>query len=764
MSSRSLSRRDFLKDTGALVVSVGLAGPASQLLAESTPLPLEDPDPTALDSWIAVHADETVTVFTGKIDYGQGVETSLAQIVAEELDVPFARIRMDMGDTATSVDQSVTAGSRTLSYGGPQMRQAAAAARQELLKIAAERLQTPADRLSVNEGIVSVVGDPAKRISYGKLIGDKRFNLRITATGTGWDMNVAPEVRAKDPRDYKVVGVSVPRVDLPAKFTGKFTYVQDVRVPGMLHGRVVRPQAVLSQPARIDENSIKDIPGVVKVVQEGTFVGVVAETEWAAIQAANNLKVTWSTPSTKLPATKDELYAYLKNTKSIPPTFFNGDERGNLKAGFSQASRTFESTFRWPFQMHGMLGPPCSVADVQGDKATIWSGSQGPLFAREMVARTLGIPERNVHFFYRAGAGSYGRTDVDDAAIDAALLSRAVGKPVRVQWMREEENHWEPKGPAQLTTVRAGVDASGKLVAWDFLDRCFPWTENHPNPWLATQQVGLRPVNPGMSIMSREGAGLIYDFDNRRVVCDSIPWRFAEPIPLRCNNLRAPGQIATSFASESFMDEIAAELHLDPVQFRLRYLTHRKRHMAALNAAAAKAGWQQRPSPASSVTGSKATGRGIALADRGGTIVSAVAEVEVDKTTGKVSVNKVTVAHDCGRIVNPDGLRNQIEGNVMYALSRTLLEEVEFDASEVKNLDWASYRVATFADVPKIEIVLINHPELASTGGGEPSSCPVPAAIANAVFDAAGVRLREVPLKPDRVLNGLKAGPGSKAS
>jgi CO/xanthine dehydrogenase Mo-binding subunit len=757
-----------LKDTGVLVVSVSLAGQATELLADAA-LPSGDPDPASLNSWLAVGADESVTVFTGKVDYGQGTETSLAQIVAEELDVPYARIKMDLGDTAKSVDQGITAGSSSLSKGGPQLRQMAAAARQELLKLAAVRLQTPVDKLTVSEGVVSAAETPAKKISYGKLIGGKRFEVKIAVTGTGWGMTVAPDVHAKDFKDYKVVGVSEPRADLPAKFTGEFTYVQDVRVPGMLHGRAVRPKAVLSMPSKVDESSIRDIPGVVKVVQVGSFVGVVAETEWAAIQAANNLKVTWSTPATKMPATRDELYAYLRDTKVIPsagPSGMPGQEgdKGNLETGFSQASKSFAATFRWPFHMHGMLAPPCAVADVKGSKATVWTGTQGPLNAREMVAKTLGLQTKDVHVIYKAGAGSYGRTEVDDTSIDAALLSQAVGRPVRVQWMREEENHWEPKASAQLITVRAGVDASGKLVAWDFLDRSFPWTENHPNPWLASQQVGLKPVSPGMSIMSREGGGVIYNVANQKIATDSLPWRFAEPIPLRSSNLRAPGQVGTCFASESFIDEIAADLQVDPVAFRLRYLNHSKRHMEVLRAAASKAGWQERPSPAAATSGSKAAGRGVALVDRSSTIVAAVAEVEVDKSTGKVTVKKVTVAHDCGRIVNPDGLKNQIEGNVVYGMSRTLLEEVEFDEYRIKNLDWSSYPIVTFADAPETEVVLINHPELEPTGAGEAASCAMPAAIANAVFDAVGVRLREVPLTPQRILNGLKAGPGGKAS
>jgi CO/xanthine dehydrogenase Mo-binding subunit len=571
-------------------------------------------------------------------------------------------------------------------------------------------------------------------------------------------MVLAPDVRAKDPKDYKIVGTSVPRVDFPDKFTGKFPFCQDVRVPGMLHGRMVRPQGILSQPIEVDENSIKHITGVVKVVRQGSFVGVVAETEWAAIQAAGDLKVTWSTPSTKMPADQDELYAYLKNTRKIDfgeRSFGKEPDTGDLVSGFSRAAKVYESTYRWPFQAHGMLAPSCSVADVQGDHVTIWSGSQGPFDTRSTVAKTLGIPEKNVHFLYRGESGSYGRLEVDDCAIDAALLSQAAGKPVRVQWMREEEQYWEPKSPAQLTTIRAGVDASGKLIAWDFHDRSFPWTETSPNPWLAARQIGLKPSGPGMGATGFEGGGQIYDIENRKVTCDVLPWIFAEPIPLRTSNLRAPLQIGTVFACESFIDEIAADLGTDPVQFRLPYLN--KRRSEVLLAAAEKAGWQPRASRKPSAGSGAAAGWGIALSDRGGTIVAIVANVEVDKSSGKISVKKLTAAQDCGRIVNPDGAKNQVEGNLIFGLSRTLLEEIEFDAFKVKNLDWSSYPVMTFADIPKVEIVLVNRPEIDSTGSGEPSICPVPAAVANAVFDAVGVRLRQVPFKPKRVMDAIKA-------
>jgi nicotinate dehydrogenase subunit B len=601
--------------------------------------------------------------------------------------------------------------------------------------------------------VIRVADNPGKNISYGNLVGGKRFNARITATGTGWDLKVAPEVHAKDPKQYRIVGTSVRRMDLPPKFTGEFTYVQDVRVPGMLHGRVVRPPVVNSKPATVDESSIKDIQGVTKIVQEGSFIGVVAETEWAAIQAARALKVEWTTPDTKLPANPDELYAYLKNTKSFRDQV--AVNRGNPDTALSQASKTFAATYRWPFQLHGMIGPSCAVADVRGDKATIWAGTQGPFRTRTCVAELLKLPEKNVRVIYCEGSGCYGRLSTDDAPEDAALMSRAVGKPVRVQWMREDEHGWEPKGPAQLLTVRAGVDAQGKITAWDYMDRSFPWTESQGMPLLASRQVGLKPTAQGNS-NGTGGGGDIYDFENQKIVASGIPWVHPEPTPLRTSNLRAPGELARCFASEAFIDEIAGELKVDPIEFRLRYLTTNKRATEALLAAAKSAGWSARPAGAQQAATSKVSGRGVAIGNRGNTITATIAEIDLDKPTGTVKVKRITLVHDCGLIVNPDGLRNQIEGNVIQGVSRTLLEQVHFDTSGVKNLDWVSYPIITFEEIPDIEVVLINRPDMPALGGGEPSIVGVPAAIANAISDAAGIHLREIPLTPERILNALK--------
>jgi len=776
IETKTISRRQLLKGSGALVVSFSLRGPLSRLLTQSqesseprpyavervdlgtfTPGPGDYLDATELDSWLAVMQDGSITMFTGKVDIGTGTRTALAQIVAEELDVPFNRITMAMGDTAKTVDQGRTVGSNTILRGGPQLRQAAAAARAELLKLASTHLGAPVEQLTVTDGVVNVSANPEKKISYGELIGGKRFNVKITASGYQTAMVVAPEVKAKSYKDYKIVGTSVSRVDIPQKFTGEYTYTPDFRLPGMLHGRPVRPVTPVAKPLKVDESSIAHIPGVVKIVQEGSFVGVVAETEWAAIQAAKTLQVTWSEPQTQMPANREAVDTYLTDTK--PVRELTTTKRGDVDSAFSQAAKTLQAAYHWPFQNHGMMLPSCAIADVQGNHATIWTGAQGPFTTRDRISTMMKWAKKNVDVRYVESSGCYGRLTADDAAEDAVLMSRAVGKPVRVQWMRADEQVWAPKGPQQLQTIRAAIDAQGKVTAWDYLDRSLPWTESQGTPQLAERQIGIEPTNAG-NPNGAGGGGEIYSFENIKIESKTIPWMFAEPMPLRTASLRSPGEPPRVFATESFVDEIAAEVRMDPVQFRLAYLKNDKRIIEALRTVAEKSGWTERHSPMPTSGETILKGRGVAVNVRNGSIPALVAEVEVDPSTGKITVTRVTIAYDCGLIINPDGVKNQIEGNIMQGISRTLFEEVKFDASGVKSLDWVSYPVLRFQDVPDVQIHLINRPELPATGAAETPIVVVPAAIGNAVFDATGVRLREIPFTAERVLNALKARPG----
>ncbi len=771
MDTTTISRRGLLKGGGALVVSFSV-GPVPRSLAQTGDIPETRPfaaensdlgtfmpepgdylDPRELDSWLAVTEDGDVAMFTGKVDI-TGTRTALAQIVAEELDVAFDQVTMVMGETTRTVDQGRTVGSSTIPRAGRQLRQAAAAARQELLTMASARLDAPVERLTVTEGVVGVAGDSARRVSYGELIGGRRFDVRITASGYQRGLEVAPEVQPKDYRDYKIVGTSVPRVDLPAKLTGEYDYACDVRVPGMLHGRAVRPHTAIAEPASVDESSVEHIPGVVTVVREGSFVGVVAETEWAAIQAARDLKVTWSTAQTHMPADRDEVARYLTETQPVRERT-RPENKGDVEAAFSRASKTLGAVYHWPFQNHGMMLPSCAVADVQGDRATIWTPAQGPFTTRDRVAIMMNVPRKNVDVRYVEASGTYGRLTADDAAEDAVLLSRAVGRPVRVQWMRADEQVWDPKGGQHLTRVRAAIDSGGNVTAWDYENLSMPWTESQGMPQLAERQIGIAPTYYG-NANGTGGAGAIYGFDNMNIRTKTIPWIFAEPMPLRTAALRSPGQPPRVFATESFIDELAAELRIDPLQFRLSYL-HDRRISEALRAAADKAGWIERPSPLPPSGERIVHGRGIAVDQRGGSVPAAVAEVDVDTTTGAVTVSRVTMAYDCGLIINPDGVRNQIEGNIIQGVSRTLLEEVRFDSSGVKSVDWLSYPVLRFKEIPDVEMVLINRPEMPAFGAAETPIVVVPAAIANAVFDATGVRYREIPLTPERILAGLQA-------
>jgi CO/xanthine dehydrogenase Mo-binding subunit len=759
MDPTRFSRRELLKG-GALVISFSILAPLSKALGQATAHidPYGNPDyldPRQLDSWVAVTDDGIVIVSTGKVDLGTGIETALAQIAADELDVPFNRIHMQMGHTAKTVDQGRTAGSNTIQAAGQHLRQATAAARVELLKMASTRLDVPADRLTVTDGVVSDMSNASKNVTYAALVGGRKFNITIPVTGQQGGLQVAPAIKPKKYTDYKVVGTSVKRVELPAKLTATFMYTPDVKVPGMLHGRVIRPATTISKPLRVDESSIANIKGLVKVVQEGTFVGVVAQTEWAAIQAAKNLKVTWSTPSTPLPATREEVDVYLANTKSFTD---NGPmPKGNTEAALGQASKTFEATYHWPFQNHAMMLPSCAVADVQGDKVTIWTGAQGPFTTRDRVSDMLGLPKRNISINWVESAGCYGRLTTDDAAEDAVLLSRAVGKPVRVQWSRADEHIWEPKGPQQLMKVRVGTDAQGKMTAWEYAGRTFPWTEAQGTPQLGERQIGQKNTAPYPA--SPTGAGAVaqmYDIPNQKVTAAYIPWPQDDPTPLRTNPLRSPGEPAGWFASETMVDEVAAAHGVDAYQFRLRHLGNDPRASELLQATAKQAAWKERPSPSPDAGAAKPAGRGIALISRGPTLVCAVAEVDVDRASGLVTVKKMTMGHDCGLIINPDGLKFQIEANVMQGVSRALIEETKWDANGIKTVDWRTYPVLTFRNVPEVDIVLINRPERASSGSGEPGIVPLFAAIGNAIFDAIGVRLREGPFTPQRVKAALQ--------
>jgi nicotinate dehydrogenase subunit B len=750
------SRRALLKTGGALVVSIGAAVPfnfaraAEDAMVTGAKPPLT---PDRLSSYIAINADGTVSAFYGKIDGGQGLHVAIAQMVAEELDVPFRAVKVVMGDTATSVNQGGASGATGVQNGGKQLRAAAAEARRVLVELAAEKLGVPAERLAVDGGVVHTGTEMANSVSYAELIGGRYFNVALAWNGKIGNPLYAPgNAKPKDPKNYKIVGQPIKREDVAPLVFAQQDFCTDVKVPGMVHGRMVRPAIAGAVPVNVDESSIKHIPSARVVWKEG-FLGIVADKEWDAIKAAQQLKVTWSNATPPFPE-QASLYDHIRKAPVRKREV--AEQTGNVDEAFKGAARVIEAEYEWPFQSHASMGPACAVVEIKNDQVTLWTGSQKPHFTRDGVAAILGLPAEKVRAIWVPGPGSYGRNDAGDAAMDAALLANAVGRPVRLQYTRDQGTGWDPKGPASIHRVRAAIDAAGKVIAYEFGSKAFPRVdvnsnESKPHDTLAGQLTGV-------ALQSGDGFGEpedSYGFANKRTYWETVAPLLDRGSPLRTSHLRDPIGPQVHFASESFMDEVATALKLDPVAFRLQYVTD-PRDIAVIKAAAEKAGWQSRVSPGKDQRGTTVSGRGIAYVQRHPTRVAMVAEVEVDRSTGKVWVRKFTVAHDCGQIINPDGLRQTIEGNVVQAIIRTLWEEVRFNNKNVTSVDWLSYPILDITQTPEmIDVVLIDRPEIAPTGAGEPATRPVAAAIANAVFDATGVRIRRVPFLPDYVKAAL---------
>ena len=739
-----ISRRSFLTAGGVLIVGLGLDG-LGRAQAQTVPnadrflgKPLV---PDAVDSFLAVHADGSVTVFVGKVDIGTGGRIAMRQIVGEELDVPLERIAMIEGDTALTPNQGATAGSYGIARGGAQLRQAAATARQALLAQAAQRLNRPAGDLQITDGVVSAK-DGSASVSYGDLLGDRAFNVKI-------------DIKAplKSHERFRFIGKSLPRPDMPAKITGHHRYLHDLTLPGMLHARVIRPPALGATLVSVDESSIAGVGGV-RVVRIQSFLAVMAEREWDAVRAARALQTKW-TAGTGLPDHGKE-FDSMRASRVVRDQEIA--KRGDLSALSAPpaGTRPLAASYRWPIQTHGSIGPSCGVADVQADRVTVWSSSQNTHGFQATCARVLGLERERVRVIYMDGAGSYGPNGADDAAIEAVLLSRAVGRPVRVQWSRQEEHGLDPKGPAQLLELRAAVDPDGQVAAWETQAWLPLATANLPNiPLLSVDAAGIQQT-PGRS------TGLIYQnidppytMPNVNAVVHWIP-----DAPLRTSAIRAPGKIANTFAVESFVDEIAALARVDPVEFRLRRLTN-PRGVEVLRRTAARMGWQPRPSPRPvDARTAVLTGRGIAYVHykHEETLVAMGMEVAVERATGRIRVTRVVCAQDCGLMINPACVQSQLEGNIIQTLSRTLHEEVVYDRDGVTTVDWGSYPILTFPEVPALEFELIQRLDQPPLGVGEAASTPVPAALANAVFDATGVRLRTVPFRAERVKAALARG------
>ncbi len=692
-----------------------------------------------LDDWLRFEPDGTILAFSGKVELGTGVRTALAQIVAEELDVPFERVQMVMGDTARTPNEGFTAGSMTIQSSGSALRNAAAEARRALLEMASERLDATVAELEIRDGVIVVSRHPDQTVSYTDLMGGKRFEREVTG-----------EAPLKPPESYRLVGKSIPRVEIPQVVAGKPGFIQDLVVPGMLHGRLVRPPGPGATLVSIDEGSVRDLPGFVKVVRLGNFVGVVAEREEQAIRIAEQLAVRWDEKDT-LPGNQD-LYAALRQLPTQENVLV---DTGEVEAGLSQAAHRLHAVYEQPYHAHATIGPSCAVADVREGQVTVWSATAGPYPLRGALAQLAEVPPEQVRLINVEGAGSYGHNGADDVAADAVVLSRAVGKPVRVQWTRQEEFAWEPKSPAGIMEVEAGLDENGRVVAWSY----DIWSSSHVSrSFVAEQLLTLHLItgksNPPVRFAfgAERNARSNYEFPRQRVTV-----HYLTQTPIRTSAFRSLGGTENTYANESFMDELAALSRVDPVEYRLRHLSD-PRAQEVIKAAALKAGWEAHAAPRLIKDGQVASGRGIAYAqyENDQALVATIVELQVDLGSGEVRVRRVVVAHDCGLIINPDGVKNQIEGNVIQSLSRALKEEVLFDRSHITSVDWESYPIFKFSDVPEVEIVLLDRPHLPSVGAGEPSMVTTAAAVANAIFDATGVRLRRQPFTKERVREALK--------
>ncbi len=713
-----MKRRDFLKTGGALVVSFSI--PLQPAFGQPKP----DPRFLTAGAWLEIGPDARVTFYTGKVELGTGVETALAQLVAEELDVSLSSIKMVMGDTERCPDQIGTFGSLTIFLAGPQVRQAAAEARLALLELAAQKLGQ--ENLRTEDG--AVIAPDGQRLGYGELVQGKRLERPLSN-----------KAKLKEPAQFKVIGKSAQRVELPAKVYGTHEYIHNVRLPGMFHGRVIRPPVHGAAPVHIDDSALRKLRGHPQVVREGNFLAVVADREEQAIRAAQALRVEWGAAAVW--PHPQEMPQVLKRTAFTDKQV---DSAGDIGSGLAQASKTHTAQYYVPYQLHASIGPSCALADVRADRATVWSPTQTSFLTRDCVAAVLKMPPSRVRLIWVEGSGCYGQNGADDVTADAALLSQLIGQPVRVQWMRRDEHCCEPKGPPMLMEVKGGLDAQGGVTAWDYQ----VWSPNHAGrPFggmggnlLAGEELGMpqRYLQAGADRNAKHS----YAFPNNRVVLHQL-----KDTPLRSSSLRGLGSPQNTFANESFMDELAALAGVDPIEFRIRNLKD-ERAIAVLHELSKMMAWQKTARPSRS-----GVGRGVAFAqyDNYSAYAAVGVQVRVD-AAGKPRVEKAWVAHDCGLIVNPDGVKLQIEGNIIQTLSRALNEEVRFNRRGLESMDWASYPILRFSELPdEIAIRLIDRPGMRAVGAGEPAASPVFAAVANALYDATGVRLRDVPFTPERL-------------
>ncbi len=737
-----LPRRDFLKAGGALVVGFSLS---DALAAQERPATAArgtvagPPDPKRIDTWLAIHADNTATVYIGFAELGQGASTALLQVAAEELDLDMNQVSSVGLDTNITPNQGGTYSSASIQRGSPQIRAAAAEARLALLQLASKKLDAPVDRLTVSKGVVSVGGSPEKSVSYGALVGDKPFDIPFTGS--------AP---VKPPAAYKVAGTNVVRKDIPAKVSGKYVYLQHLRLPGMLHGRVVRPrgQGAYGDGAKVlsvDESSIGNIPGA-RVLRRGDFVGVVAEREWDAVRAARQLRVTWE-PKATLPGS-DRLHEKMRAEKTADRVLL---ERGDVTGALGHAVHVASQIGRGPYQSHACFAPNGALADVKPDSALVICSTQDCYGLRGTLARLLGLPLEKVRVQYCEGSGTYGHSCHDDVAEAAAFLSQLAGKPVRLQFMRWDEHGWDNYGPAHMGEVRAAADAGGKIVAYQYDGWQHNWCAVETSAQLALGTPAAQWRGSMAQQVSPLTCGGMYDIPSLRLVNHEINALGY----LKGAWLRSPLDLSFAFASEQAIDQLAYLAEMDPYEFRQRNITD-ARWRGVLDAAAQAAQWKPRRAASKLSSAKVASGRGIGLGTHLASYGGAVAEVEVHKQTGRVAVKHLYGAIDAGFAVNPGNIENQICGQLVQTASRMLLEEVTFSQTNVTSLDWQSYPILRFEECPQVTPVVVQRLDQKSSGAGEEVMAAAAAAIANAFFDATGVRMEQYPFTPARVLAALR--------
>jgi nicotinate dehydrogenase subunit B len=745
-------RRDLLKAGGALIIgfSSGFSwrGPlfAQGMDAVGFIAGPDQPDPNQLDTWLAIHSDNTATIFMGFVELGQGASTALLQVAAEELDLEMSQVKSVRVETHTAPNQGGTVAGSAIMRGGPRIRAAAAEARQALLTLASKKLNVPVDRLAVSKGVISVGDNSKQSITYGQLVGGKALGVPFTGK--------AP---LKRPSEYKIVGARLPRNDVPEKVSGKYVYAQHVRLPGMLHGRIVRPrgQSAYGAGAKvmdIDESSIRNISGA-QVVRRRDFVGVVASMEWDAIRAAQQLKVTWdTTPS--LPGSAG-LYEKMRTDKTTDTIAL---ERGDVASALGRAAHVVSKTYRCPYQSHAPFGPNCAVAEVKANSAVVVCSTQNVYLTRDKIAKVLEIPVEKVSIQYYEGSGTFGHSCHDDAAEAAAVMSQVAGKPVRVQFMRWDEHGWDNYGPAHLAEVRAGIDGDGNIVAYEYHGTQHIWARTETSEQLAlgtpAQEVETVP-GPGRPLGAAQTVtpftlGAMYGIPNIRLVNHRVPGQGY----LKGQSLRSPLDVSFSFASEQAIDELAYLAGMDPFVFRQRNIKD-SRWLGVLNAVANASRWTPRKAASNLSDAKVVKGRGIALGTHLTSYGAAVAEIELDKESGRILAKHMYGALDVGLAVNPAFVENQITGMLVQATSRMLKEEVTFSETNVTSLDWDTYPILRFEECPEVTAIVVQQLNEKSDAAGEEVVGPAAAAIANAFFDATGVRLQEYPLTPNRVLAAL---------